>query len=481
MYPHFQVETSEPMSQRLLFCLTSNTISGANRILLELANRSNSSAYHSEVFFWNPVGKQSWFNKDIKLCEEPNLEKAVAGNFDFILFSNAFLLPLAIPAMRSAEPVLVCQGYEGFCHAKTFADTFTGSPVFAELYQLPVSKIAISKSVQQILAKLPTDSHYVPPAINELVFPSKPYRESTSKVKRVLAVGDYLWPLKGMSDLVAAMKKLSARMKVELVLITQQKRGREFFDGCSFPVEIHFQPEQNSVAEIYSSCHAYCCASWYEGFGLPCLEAFATGLPVVCTDNMGISDFGVNEVNVLLAAPDNIESLSTKLERILTDETLRAKLTTHGRATLEGYGWERTMQAFENCLEECKGQSRIKEISREKLERLSAELEQEGFYTPLAKHEKLVQLSEQLEQTLKSLERCTDTSFRTANLSRLDSIKISLSQELHNNKSELFQQFKARFDLCQIVLSLDNDPNFDNLVQSLNQRRKRAKANAQES
>lgn len=465
------------MKGRLLFCLTSNTISGANRMLLELAERASKAGYECVIHFWNPVSNQTWYQERIRtaddtphtalpvLSQESEIERAVAGDFDVVLFSNAFLLPLALPFIKSARPLLVCQGYEGYCHGKTFAEVFRGNETLTKLYQLPIDKIAISKSVQQILSlTVSTDSYLVPPAIDESIFFPMPEREFTAAPKRILAVGDYLWPLKGMADLREALQHLSVEIPVELVLVTQQKKGREFFDHCSFPIEYHYQPEQQRLAAIYASCNAYCCASWYEGFGLPCLEAFAVGLPVVCTANQGVSDFGLDEVNLLIASPNDSRSIKRQLKRVLTEKTLNQKLRLNGRQTLERYNWHLTMRAFEHCLEQCKQKQPV-QVSNKLLQELSFELEEAGLFTPLARHNQLVRISERLEETLKILK----TSNQNSNaIDSLHEIRDLLLLQLSNKNSELYKQFKARYDLCQMLLSCVDDPNFSNLVRSMN-------------
>ncbi|RTL44899.1 MAG: glycosyltransferase [Candidatus Melainabacteria bacterium] len=464
------------MKGRILFCLTSNTISGANRVLLELAERASTMGYKCVIHFWNPVANQNWYQEKIRspeatshnalpvLSEEAEIQKAVASDFDFVLFSNAFLLPLALPAIKDARPLLICQGYEGYCHANSFKDTFKSNETMAKLYQLPIDKIAISESVQRILSTtLATDSYLVPPAVDKTVFVPMPEREFTASPKRILAVGNYLWPLKGMADLREALQSLSSQLPIELVLVTQQKKGREFFDNCSFPVQYHYQPPQQELAAIYASCDAYCCASWYEGFGLPCLEAFSVGLPVVCTANQGVSDFGLDEVNLLIATPNDSRSIENQLKRILTDKNLIQKLRLNGRKTLEQYNWDLTMKAFEQCLDRCKQKQPVP-ISEDVLQTLNIELEESGLYTPLARHKQLTLLSERLEETLKNLKTTAQDSNA---INSLRDIRDLLVPELSNKNSELYQQFKARYDLCQMLLSCTDHPNFTNIVQSL--------------
>jgi glycosyltransferase involved in cell wall biosynthesis len=79
--------------------------------------------------------------------------------------------------------------------------------------------------------------------------------------------------------------------------------------------------------------------SFYEGFGLPALEAMSCGTPVVVSDRASLPEV-VGEAG-LLVDPDQPEDIATALKRVLTDESLRVKLSEMGLAQAAHFGWKR--------------------------------------------------------------------------------------------------------------------------------------------
>jgi len=81
-------------------------------------------------------------------------------------------------------------------------------------------------------------------------------------------------------------------------------------------------------------------ASVAEPFGLSVLEAQATGVAVVGTAAGGIPDFVFDGDNGLLVPPRDVDALAKALERLVTDDELRARLAARGRATALDRGIE---------------------------------------------------------------------------------------------------------------------------------------------
>jgi glycosyltransferase involved in cell wall biosynthesis len=98
----------------------------------------------------------------------------------------------------------------------------------------------------------------------------------------------------------------------------------------------------NSVLlRLYRGARVVVIPSRYEGFGLPMLEAFETGAPVVATDVPAINEVVRHGENGYLVAPRDPAALARGLVRVLGDEPLRRRLVEGGRATLESHGVER--------------------------------------------------------------------------------------------------------------------------------------------
>lgn len=81
-------------------------------------------------------------------------------------------------------------------------------------------------------------------------------------------------------------------------------------------------------------------ASLYQGFGMLAIEAMASGVATVLTDNGGCREYAEDEVNCLLVPPRDVRALAEALQRLHHDPALRRRLGAAGRATAERFDWD---------------------------------------------------------------------------------------------------------------------------------------------
>jgi glycosyltransferase involved in cell wall biosynthesis len=98
--------------------------------------------------------------------------------------------------------------------------------------------------------------------------------------------------------------------------------------------------EDNDLIKIYNLATVYCQPSFYEGFGLPLLEAFATGTPIVASKNNCHVEIGGDAV--LLADPKSPQDMAEKITQVLKDEKLRKDLITKGETRAKKFDWGKT-------------------------------------------------------------------------------------------------------------------------------------------
>ncbi len=91
---------------------------------------------------------------------------------------------------------------------------------------------------------------------------------------------------------------------------------------------------------FFESASVFVFPSLYEGFGLPPLEAMATGTPVV-TSNVSSLPEVVSDAAVLVN-PENVFDIARGIKEVLLDEDLRQRLIRKGHEQAARFSWERT-------------------------------------------------------------------------------------------------------------------------------------------
>lgn len=92
------------------------------------------------------------------------------------------------------------------------------------------------------------------------------------------------------------------------------------------------------------SCHALVLPSLYEGLGMPVIDAFHVGIPVLTSACGSLREVAGDAA--LFVDPDDTLSLRDGLVRILTDDSLRAELRERGFRRARQFSWSVTVDRF---------------------------------------------------------------------------------------------------------------------------------------
>ena len=120
------------------------------------------------------------------------------------------------------------------------------------------------------------------------------------------------------------------------------------YRDCDGIVALGYVP-QDDLPHIYAGARAFAYPSFYEGFGMPLLEAMAQGLPVLTSDCTSMPEVvaGVG----MLTNPEDIRQLTSSLEQLLVDEDFREVALRCGPPRAREYTWEKTASAVFSALQ----------------------------------------------------------------------------------------------------------------------------------
>ena len=156
----------------------------------------------------------------------------------------------------------------------------------------------------------------------------------------VLNVGTCV-PRKNVEAAIAALGQLRRRgVDAHLVQVGGRfsRAQLEAVTDRALEAFVHQEPvvTESSLVSAYYAADAMLLPSTYEGFGVPAVEAMATGLPIVTSGAGGLAE-AVGDA-ALVVAPEP-GALADALGRVLSDGALRRTLTDRGLARTRAYTW----------------------------------------------------------------------------------------------------------------------------------------------
>lgn len=98
------------------------------------------------------------------------------------------------------------------------------------------------------------------------------------------------------------------------------------------------------IAKLFSAAWVFVLPSAYEGFGVPYIEAMASGTPVVATANSGAKELVRPETGGLISKDQNIGQVISEL---IANEARRSQLALRGRSFSRGFDWNLVAQRYE--------------------------------------------------------------------------------------------------------------------------------------
>jgi len=153
-------------------------------------------------------------------------------------------------------------------------------------------------------------------------------------------------PHKNLSSLIKAFKSIVDKIPHDLVIVGK-KEG--FITGdraaasvaASLSDRVYFTDyiEDEMLKQYFAHADAFVLASFYEGFGLPPLEAMAAGCPVIVANTASLPE--VCEDAAIYCDPYSYEDIADKMVMVVNDSLLREALKRKGVEHARKFTWEK--------------------------------------------------------------------------------------------------------------------------------------------
>jgi len=164
---------------------------------------------------------------------------------------------------------------------------------------------------------------------------------------------------KNIDGVVEAFKRLKQREDIphELLLVGPSPRSTYDDTGIDWS-DIESDPDivpagyvsQRELKYIYGNADTFVFPSYYEGFGLPPLEAMACGTPVVASDRAALPEILGDAAEYV--DPDSTTEIASGIAKLLGNDKLRAKRSKAGQKQAEQYRWDSAIDSYQSILED---------------------------------------------------------------------------------------------------------------------------------
>ena len=115
--------------------------------------------------------------------------------------------------------------------------------------------------------------------------------------------------------------------------------------------------DDKDLPELYNCADVFVYPSFYEGFGLPPLEAMACGVPVITSNTSSLPEV-VGDAGIMIN-PTDVNSLCDSIYNLLNDMELQNRMRTKGLERSKLFSWEKAANEILEIYEELCSKSNL--------------------------------------------------------------------------------------------------------------------------
>lgn len=163
-------------------------------------------------------------------------------------------------------------------------------------------------------------------------------------------------PRKNLARLLQAFDKfkLETKSDFKLVIVGDKMYGTsgmmKIYNSLNYRDDVIFtgRLQVENLCKVVASAYAMTYVSYYEGFGIPLLEAMKCDIPILASNCTSIPEVAGDAA--IYVDPFNIDSIVDGMKTITSNESLRVKLISNARLQRQKFSWDFTAKALYECI-----------------------------------------------------------------------------------------------------------------------------------
>ncbi len=331
---------------RITYLLESTELWGGTKVALEQAEALSDTGY--DVTILSKDSGPSWYPLRIPVRPVQTFDRDSIPESDIIIGTYWPTVRSAYESERGI-PVHLCQGYEGgnieLLQQKTLID---------EVYSYKIPKLTVSPHLDKFLReRFSAETFYIGQMINRDIF--YPGEKEPSREKQdpdtILVVGPFEADVKNIKTTLKGISMAKSRyfLPLRVVRVSQFPLSRDEEDVMR-PDEYHFHIPYPLMGEFYRNADLLISMSKEaEGFGLPPLEAMASGVPTILSkvpSHLSYDESG----DYALFVESTPEALSDAIVAVCRNSELRKRLSKRGLSVAEKFTREAVLTRLESAI-----------------------------------------------------------------------------------------------------------------------------------
>lgn len=343
---NLRYQKREKQHLNITYVMTWTGVCGGSKIILEHANRLTNRGH--KITLISHDNKPVWFNLNekvefIQVPWESVLCESIPKDTDVIV--STYWREIYECVEQKIAPVIYFEQGDFHLFDLEKVDNRTYNYINKALKTIHFTYTVSSFAKAKLKEVYNTEAKVIPNAVDDKVFYYEPHKKN--EVPNITIIGSEEATFKRIQNIIDAIEIVKEKgYNIKLNWITPTKPEKNI---NLLPI---INPPQIVIGDTLRKTDIYICASMYEAFCLPVLEAMTCGAAIITTNNGGNMDFIEENKNALIIEKDNINDIVQKVETLLNNQDLRESLVKNGVEEAARYSWNITINKVEEYYQE---------------------------------------------------------------------------------------------------------------------------------